>query len=104
MVMYLSINENILNNSLIFVNLKYNSHYSSLEMNCDSFLRFIQTAVLCGCRQVLKAASDEEIAHLQRSKHDFLDRREVGLPQELRLLAERQNAILMDRTHGGWDL
>lgn len=47
---------------------------------------------------------DQEVSYLQCSEHNFLHRREVRFPQELRLLAERQDAILMDGADRRWDL
>ncbi len=47
---------------------------------------------------------DQEVAYLQCSEHNFLQRREIRFPQELRLLAERQNTILMDGANRRWNL
>ena len=42
--------------------------------------------------------------HLQCGLHYLLHGGEVGLPEELSLLAEGEDLILVDGAHRGWDL
>ena len=61
-------------------------------------------APVCVCVCVCVCASVPACAYLQRGEHYPLNRVEVGIPEELCLLPEREDLILVDGAHRGRDL